>query len=59
MLRGVLPILFVPFDDAGQIDKKSLCQVVQFEVEGRVHGIGINGFASEAYKLTMMKDDTP
>ncbi len=52
MLRGVLPILFVPFDDAGQIDKKSLCQVVQFEVGGGVHGIGINGFASEAYKLS-------
>jgi dihydrodipicolinate synthase/N-acetylneuraminate lyase len=42
----------VPFDNNGDIDKNSLCRVVRFELEGGVQGIGINGFASEAYKLT-------
>lgn len=51
-LTGVIPILFVPFDDSGNIDEQSLRRVVQFELEGGVDGIGINGFASEAYKLS-------
>jgi 4-hydroxy-tetrahydrodipicolinate synthase len=51
-LTGVVPILFVPFNDDGSIDEKSLRQVVHFELEGGVDGIGINGFASEAYKLS-------
>ena len=52
MLRGIIPILLVPFDASGDIDEISLRRVVRFELEGGVHGIGINGFASEAYKLT-------
>ena len=52
MLKGVFPILFVPFDNDGNVDEKSLRNIVQFELEGGVHGIGINGFASEAYKLS-------
>jgi 4-hydroxy-tetrahydrodipicolinate synthase len=52
MLRGVVPILLVPFDSDRAIDEKSLRRVVEFELEGGVDGIGINGFASEAYKLS-------
>jgi dihydrodipicolinate synthase/N-acetylneuraminate lyase len=52
MLRGVVPILFVPFDNDGNIDEESLRRVVRFELDGGVDGIGINGFASEAYKLS-------
>jgi dihydrodipicolinate synthase/N-acetylneuraminate lyase len=52
MLRGIVPILLVPFDANGDIDEISLRRVVRFELEADVHGIGINGFASEAYKLT-------
>lgn len=52
MLKGILPILFVPFDNVGQIDEAALRRIVRFELEGGVHGIGINGFASEAYKLS-------
>ena len=52
MLRGIIPILLVPFDANGDIDEISLRRVVRFELEAGVHGIGINGFASEAYKLT-------
>ncbi len=51
-MQGIVPIVFVPFDEAGGIDEASLRRVVRFELEGGADGIGINGFASEAYKLT-------
>ena len=38
--------------DNGDIDAPGLRQVLRFEVDGGVHAIGINGFASEAYKLS-------
>lgn len=52
MLEGIIPIVFVPFDEQGDVDEKGLQRVVRFELEGGVDGIGVNGFASEAYKLT-------
>lgn len=52
MLEGIVPILFTPFDEAGAIDADSLRRVLRFEVDGGVQAIGINGFASEAYKMT-------
>lgn len=52
MLGGIIPILFTPFDEQGQIDAAGLRRIVRFELDGGVHGIGINGFASEAYKLS-------
>jgi dihydrodipicolinate synthase/N-acetylneuraminate lyase len=52
MLRGIIPILLVPFNSDGSIDEESLRRVVRFELANPVHGIGIGGFASEAYKLT-------
>ena len=52
MLAGIAPILFTPFDESGDIDADGLRNIVRFEVEGGVHAIGINGFASEAYKMT-------
>lgn len=52
MLRGIIPILITPFDSEGRIDEASLRRVVRFELEGGAHGIGVGGFASEAYKLS-------
>ena len=52
MLEGIIPIVFVPFDPDGAIDEAGLRRIVRFELEGGVDGLGINGFASEAYKLT-------
>ena len=52
MLEGIIPILFTPFADNGDIDAGSLRRILRFEVDGGVHAIGINGFASEAYKMT-------
>lgn len=51
-LNGIIPILVTPFDANGRIDEDSLRRVVHFELEGGIHGLGIGGFASEAYKLT-------
>ena len=52
MLEGIAPILFTPFDESGGIDADGLRAILRFEVDGGVHAIGINGFASEAYKMT-------
>ena len=52
MIQGIAPILFVPFDAHGDIDAEGLRRVARFEIDGGVHAIGINGFASEAYKMT-------
>lgn len=52
-LRGIFPIVITPFDSEGRsIDENSLRRVVRFELDGRADGIGVGGFASEAYKLT-------
>ncbi len=52
MLEGIAPILFTPFKANGDIDADGLRKILRFELEGGVHAIGINGFASEAYKMT-------
>jgi 4-hydroxy-tetrahydrodipicolinate synthase len=52
MLRGIFPITITAFDTAGAIDEASLRRVVRFELAGGVDGLGVGGFASEAYKLT-------
>ncbi len=52
MLEGIAPILFTPFDENGDIDAEGLRRITRFEIDGGVHAIGINGFASEAYKMT-------
>lgn len=52
MLRGIYPILITPFDEHGEIDEASLRRVIRFELEEHPQGIGVGGFASEAYKLT-------
>jgi 4-hydroxy-tetrahydrodipicolinate synthase len=51
-LRGIIPILITPFDANGQIDEASLRRVTRFELDGQPDGLGVGGFASEAYKLT-------
>lgn len=51
-LCGIIPMVPVPFDGGGGIDEVGLRRIVRYELEGGVQGIGVNGFASEAYKLT-------
>ena len=52
MIEGIAPILFTPFDENGEIDAPGLRKVLRFELDGGIHAVGINGFASEAYKMT-------
>lgn len=52
LLRGVIPILLVPFTPDGVIDEAGLRAVTRLELADQPQGIGIGGFASEAYKLT-------
>ncbi len=52
MLEGIAPILFTPFDENGEIDADGLRNILRFELDGGIHAIGINGFASEAYKMS-------
>lgn len=51
-LEGVVPIVLIPFDAQGAIDEASLRRVVRYELEQPINGLGVCGFASEAYKLT-------
>lgn len=52
ILNGIIPILPIPFDADGRVDEASLRRVVHFELDGGIQGLGVGGFASEAYKLT-------
>ena len=52
MLRGIYPIVFIPFLPDGNIDQSGLENIVKFELDGGIDGLGVNGFASEAYKMT-------
>jgi 4-hydroxy-tetrahydrodipicolinate synthase len=51
-LMGIIPIVFVPFDPSGEIDEAGLRQVIEFELALQPQGLGVNGFATEAYKLS-------
>ena len=50
-LRGVFPILVTPFDEGAQIDQDSLRNLVEFNLESGVHGLGV-ALGSEIFKLT-------
>jgi dihydrodipicolinate synthase/N-acetylneuraminate lyase len=50
-MRGVYPILVMPFDEQQRIDEESLRSVVDFNIEQGVHGIGI-ALGSEVMKLS-------
>lgn len=55
-MRGVFPILAMPFDDAERIDVEDLRREVEFVVEKGAHGVGI-AFASEVVKLSESERD--
>ena len=50
-MKGVYPILSMPFDDKGRIDVEDLQREVEFCIEGGSHGLGI-AMASEIFKLS-------
>jgi dihydrodipicolinate synthase/N-acetylneuraminate lyase len=55
-LRGVYPILAMPFDPVGRIDTEILRREVEFMVAAGVHGVGI-ALASEVPMLTEAERD--
>lgn len=55
-MKGVYPILSMPFDSEGRIVFEDLKRQVDWLVECGVHGIGI-AVASEVYKLTESERD--
>mgnify|MGYP001599038505 CR=1 FL=1 len=50
-MRGLFPILVTPFDAQDRIDEESLRRLVEYNIEGGVHGFGLAG-ATEFAKLT-------
>jgi dihydrodipicolinate synthase/N-acetylneuraminate lyase len=50
-MRGVFPILVTPFDEDENIDEEGLRAVVEYNVTGGVHGLGI-ALGSEIVKFT-------
>ena len=55
-IKGIVPILITPFDEAGAIDDESLRNLVEFNIDNGVHGLGVaNG--SELFKLNEAERD--
>ncbi len=55
-MRGVYPILAMPFDDDSRIDVEDLQREVEYLVDAGVHGVGV-AMASEVYKLSESERD--
>ena len=55
-MRGVYPILSMPFDEKGRIDVEDLQREVEFAIAAGVHGVGI-AMASEIVKLSEAERD--
>ena len=55
-MRGVYPILAMPFDEQSRIDVEDLQREVDFAIEAGVHGVGI-AMASEIFKLSESERD--
>lgn len=50
-MRGVFPILVTPFQEDFQIDEESLRNLIDFNLEAGVHGLGV-ALGSEVFKLS-------
>ena len=55
-IQGVITIVSMPFDDQGHIDVGCLRDLVDFNVEAGVHGVGI-ALGSEVFKLNEAERD--
>ncbi|MFH1084917.1 MAG: dihydrodipicolinate synthase family protein, partial [Chloroflexota bacterium] len=50
-LRGILPIVYTPFDDQGRIDEEDLGRLVDYLIAAGAHGLAAVGGASECHKM--------
>ncbi|MBM3948343.1 MAG: dihydrodipicolinate synthase family protein [SAR202 cluster bacterium] len=55
-LKGLYPILSMPFDAKGRIDEEDLRRETEFAISAGVHGVGI-AMASEVFKLSEAERD--
>lgn len=55
-IAGVVPILITPFDEKGRIDTDSLQQLIDFNIDAGVHGLGV-ALGSEIFKLNEAERD--
>ena len=51
-IYGVVPIIAVPFDDAGNVDYKSFVNNIFHQVKTGCNSLVLFGIASEFHKLT-------
>jgi len=51
-IRGIWPVLVMPFLDNGEIDEFSLRKEIDYVIERRADGVVIFGLASEIYKFS-------
>ena len=51
-IRGVCPVLAVPFNSIGEVDYESFRNLVQFNARNGVESVMMFGVASENAKLT-------
>jgi dihydrodipicolinate synthase/N-acetylneuraminate lyase len=52
-LRGILPVVYTPFDAGGRIDEEDLERLVEHLIAAGAHGLAAVGGASEAHKMTV------
>ena len=51
-IKGICPIIAAPFTEVGEVDYKSLENLVKFLIKGGCHAVTLFGIAGEYYKLT-------
>lgn len=51
-IRGVSPVLAVPFHDDGEVDEQGFRRIVRYVLDTGVTSVMFPGFASEFYKLS-------
>lgn len=50
-LRGILPIVYTPFDASGRIDEEDVARLVEYLIAAGAHGLSAVGSASECHKM--------
>src|SRR5215211_4224999 len=50
-LRGIIPIVYTPFDAEGRIDEEDLERLIEYLIAAGVHGLAACGGASESHKM--------
>ena len=52
-VKGIIPALATPMNDDESINEKGLKEIINFVIEGGVHGIFVSGSQGESFSMTM------